>query len=148
MCPGPRGGHACCAVGHKLVVFGGADRNPTTFDDVWVLDTGEPLDPRLYVSSVHLPSHACYATLVPCWHHATHWQSYAVTVKTVGPNHPALALCWRLPHAAYAQDTSAQDTSAISSCSALCLACSFSTFAMDTYLTCLCYGVRFKAHDT
>jgi hypothetical protein len=39
--PSPRGGIACAAVnGTKFVIFGGSDREPSTFDDVWVLETG------------------------------------------------------------------------------------------------------------
>ncbi len=38
--PGPRGGHACVTVGHKVLLFGGSDRVPVTFDDLWVLETG------------------------------------------------------------------------------------------------------------
>mmetsp|Transcript_27095 Transcript_27095/g.59195 ORF Transcript_27095/g.59195 Transcript_27095/m.59195 type:complete len:337 (-) Transcript_27095:669-1679(-) len=39
LAPSPRGGHACVAVGTKVVVFGGSDRAPLTFDDLWVLET-------------------------------------------------------------------------------------------------------------
>ena len=39
--PSPRGGLACVAIGSRIVVFGGSDRAPLTFDDLWVLDTGE-----------------------------------------------------------------------------------------------------------
>ncbi|KAK9829964.1 hypothetical protein WJX72_008920 [[Myrmecia] bisecta] len=37
--PPPRGGHACAAVGSQVVVFGGADRSPTPYNDLWVLNT-------------------------------------------------------------------------------------------------------------
>lgn len=39
--PSPRGGNACVSLGKKVVVFGGSDRAPLTFNDLWVLDTGE-----------------------------------------------------------------------------------------------------------
>ena len=38
--PSPRGGNACVTVGTQVVVFGGSDRAPLTFDDLWVLETG------------------------------------------------------------------------------------------------------------
>ncbi|GAX80078.1 hypothetical protein CEUSTIGMA_g7516.t1 [Chlamydomonas eustigma] len=38
--PSPRGGIACTAINStKLIVFGGSDREPSTYDDVWVLET-------------------------------------------------------------------------------------------------------------
>lgn len=40
MAPAPRGAHAMVSVGSKVIVFGGADRTPTAFADLWVLDTG------------------------------------------------------------------------------------------------------------
>eukprot|EP00955_Chlamydomonas_euryale_P047117 353590-Chlamydomonas_euryale.AAC.12 len=41
--PSPRGGLACVAIGTKVVIFGGSDRAPMPFDDLWVLETGERL---------------------------------------------------------------------------------------------------------
>jgi hypothetical protein len=40
--PGPRGGHACVSLGgaERLLVFGGSDRTPVTYDDLWLLDGG------------------------------------------------------------------------------------------------------------
>lgn len=38
--PAPRGGHCVCSVGSKLIIFGGSDRAPVSYDDLWVLDTG------------------------------------------------------------------------------------------------------------
>jgi hypothetical protein len=38
--PAPRGGHASVAIGRRFIVFGGADRAPNTFNDLWVLETG------------------------------------------------------------------------------------------------------------
>lgn len=39
--PAPRGAHACVALGSRVLVFGGADRAPVSFNDLWVLETGE-----------------------------------------------------------------------------------------------------------
>eukprot|EP00959_Pyramimonas_sp_CCMP1952_P395594 8288948-Pyramimonas_sp.AAC.3 len=38
--PPGRGGHAACALGKKVYVFGGANRSPEAFKDMWALDTG------------------------------------------------------------------------------------------------------------
>mmetsp|Transcript_7112 Transcript_7112/g.12311 ORF Transcript_7112/g.12311 Transcript_7112/m.12311 type:complete len:345 (+) Transcript_7112:166-1200(+) len=38
--PPGRGGHAACALGSKMFVFGGANRSPEAFGDLWSLDTG------------------------------------------------------------------------------------------------------------
>ncbi|KAJ9534671.1 hypothetical protein QJQ45_002958 [Haematococcus lacustris] len=40
LAPGSRGGHASVSVGSKVIVFGGSDRAPVTYNDLWVLDTG------------------------------------------------------------------------------------------------------------
>jgi len=40
LAPTARGGHACASVGSRLVVFGGSDRAPISYDDLWVLDAG------------------------------------------------------------------------------------------------------------
>uniref|UniRef100_A0A7S0R239 Uncharacterized protein n=1 Tax=Pyramimonas obovata TaxID=1411642 RepID=A0A7S0R239_9CHLO len=37
--PPGRGGHASCALGSKLYVFGGANRSPEAFKDLWCLQT-------------------------------------------------------------------------------------------------------------
>lgn len=39
LAPSPRGGHSLVAVGSKVILFGGADRTPNVFDDLWVLET-------------------------------------------------------------------------------------------------------------
>jgi len=39
--PSPRGGLACVAIGTKVVIFGGSDRAPMPFDDLWVLETAD-----------------------------------------------------------------------------------------------------------
>ena len=41
--PPPRGGLAIVSVSTRIVIFGGADRSPTLYDDLWVLETGESL---------------------------------------------------------------------------------------------------------
>ncbi|GFR48802.1 hypothetical protein Agub_g10753 [Astrephomene gubernaculifera] len=41
LAPAPRGAHASVAFGTKVLVFGGADRAPVTFNDLWVLDTAD-----------------------------------------------------------------------------------------------------------
>ncbi len=38
--PAARGGHAIASIGSKVICFGGADRSPTPFSDLWELDTG------------------------------------------------------------------------------------------------------------
>ena len=38
--PSARGGHAIASIGSKVYCFGGADRSPTPFNDLWELDTG------------------------------------------------------------------------------------------------------------
>eukprot|EP00891_Asterochloris_glomerata_P002816 jgi/Astpho2/2816/Aster-x1100 len=37
--PPPRGGLAIVSVSTRIVIFGGADRSPTLYDDLWVLET-------------------------------------------------------------------------------------------------------------
>lgn len=39
--PGARGGHTLTVVGTQVIMFGGSDRVPVTYDDLWVLDTGK-----------------------------------------------------------------------------------------------------------
>ncbi|EFJ49559.1 hypothetical protein VOLCADRAFT_117258 [Volvox carteri f. nagariensis] len=39
LAPAPRGAHASVALGTKVLVFGGADRAPVPFNDLWVLET-------------------------------------------------------------------------------------------------------------
>ena len=62
--PAPRGGHACAALGSRVLLFGGADRNPTVFDDLWVLETGAPARGRRIAriamprAAAQLPQHA------------------------------------------------------------------------------------------
>lgn len=41
LAPAPRGGHACARLGSTLLVFGGADRCPKAYDDLWQLELGE-----------------------------------------------------------------------------------------------------------
>ncbi|KAL3152010.1 hypothetical protein ABBQ32_001128 [Trebouxia sp. C0010 RCD-2024] len=38
--PAARGGHAIASIGSRVICFGGADRSPTPFSDLWELDTG------------------------------------------------------------------------------------------------------------
>lgn len=38
--PAARGGHAIAGIGSRVICFGGADRSPTPFSDLWELDTG------------------------------------------------------------------------------------------------------------
>lgn len=45
--PAARGGHATASIGSKVICFGGADRSPTPFSDLWELDTGT----RLFLNS-------------------------------------------------------------------------------------------------
>jgi hypothetical protein len=40
--PAPRGGHALASLDSRVLLFGGADRNPSVFDDLWLLETGAP----------------------------------------------------------------------------------------------------------
>lgn len=40
MKPGPRGAHASLAIGTQILVFGGADRSPLAYNDLWQLETG------------------------------------------------------------------------------------------------------------
>jgi len=40
ICPSGRGGHCVSSVGSKLIVLGGSDRAPISYDDLWVLDMG------------------------------------------------------------------------------------------------------------
>lgn len=40
MKPGPRGAHASLAIGTRVLVFGGADRSPLAYNDLWQLETG------------------------------------------------------------------------------------------------------------
>ena len=46
--PAARGGHAIASIGSRVICFGGADRSPTPFSDLWELDTGT------YLSVPHL----------------------------------------------------------------------------------------------
>lgn len=91
--PAPRGGHACVCLGSRVLLFGGADRNPTVFNDLWSLDTGAPhygvccctlvrilltpLQRSLLVASPHQPSlqqgRAVYLLPIPvqCCHSLT-----------------------------------------------------------------------------
>jgi hypothetical protein len=41
LAPGARGGHAAVAVGSKVLLFGGSDRAPVTYNDLWCLDTSK-----------------------------------------------------------------------------------------------------------
>mmetsp|Transcript_19607 Transcript_19607/g.54628 ORF Transcript_19607/g.54628 Transcript_19607/m.54628 type:complete len:351 (-) Transcript_19607:613-1665(-) len=41
LAPSGRGGHCMSSVGSRLIVFGGSDRVPLSYDDLWVLDTAE-----------------------------------------------------------------------------------------------------------
>ena len=46
MAPSPRGGIACTSIGSKIILFGGSDREPSTFDDLWVFDGKSHLVPQ------------------------------------------------------------------------------------------------------
>ncbi|GLC47994.1 hypothetical protein PLESTB_000047500 [Pleodorina starrii] len=41
LAPSPRGAHASVALGTKVLVFGGADRKPVPFSDLWLLETAD-----------------------------------------------------------------------------------------------------------
>ncbi|GIL92711.1 hypothetical protein Vretifemale_20168 [Volvox reticuliferus] len=41
LAPAPRGAHASVALGTKVLVFGGADRAPIPFNDLWALETAD-----------------------------------------------------------------------------------------------------------
>lgn len=60
--PAGRGGHCCTTIGNKIFMFGGSDRLPTPYDDIWVLDTGASCLPPL---SVNRPSASTSAS-TPC----------------------------------------------------------------------------------
>jgi hypothetical protein len=53
LAPAARGGAACAAVNGQLLLFGGADRSATAFDDLWTLDIGVRAAPRWSRSAVH-----------------------------------------------------------------------------------------------
>lgn len=38
--PAGRGGHCCCTVNDKVIVFGGANRVPTPYGDLYSLELG------------------------------------------------------------------------------------------------------------
>lgn len=55
--PAARGGHAIASIGSKVICFGGADRSPTPFSDLWELDTG--------TNPLSLPVQVFCASLLP-----------------------------------------------------------------------------------
>lgn len=50
--PAARGGHAIASIGSRVICFGGADRSPTPFSDLWELDTGTCLSQFLTWNSI------------------------------------------------------------------------------------------------
>ena len=55
--PQPRGGHSAVAVGNKMVCFGGADRTPMPYADIWIFQRREPSDPKPMQGTVHWPTY-------------------------------------------------------------------------------------------
>ncbi|KAK3282811.1 hypothetical protein CYMTET_9471, partial [Cymbomonas tetramitiformis] len=50
--PAARGGHTATALGHKCYFFGGANRSPEAFNDVWCLDTaGDKFEWTLFTTN-------------------------------------------------------------------------------------------------
>ena len=86
--PAARGGHAIASIGSKVICFGGADRSPTPFSDLWELNTGVPaerlshafrIEDRIMASQY--TNKRCYISLVrkyrfllPVWKCCMLWQ--------------------------------------------------------------------------
>ena len=73
--PSPRGGIACASIGTKVIVFGGSDREPSTFDDLWVLETGEQTTVTHHESPhsyLHLPCMILVDACGPAMHCCMH----------------------------------------------------------------------------